>query len=98
MAGTYNRLADVVDGHRIVNESMVNLPNWLVTALRIDGGAWLDLARDEVLEHWQQLDLREGDPPAAHPPARPRRPHHADRPAPAGVDGPARTSRRWRPR
>ncbi len=60
VAGTYNRLADVVDGHRIVNESMVNLPNWLVTALRIDGGAWLDLARDEVLEHWQQLDLRQG--------------------------------------
>ena len=28
---------------------MVNLPNWLVTALRIDGDAWLDLARDEVL-------------------------------------------------
>ena len=60
VAGTYNRLADVVDGQRIVNESLVNLPNWLVTALRIDGGAWLDLARDEVLEHWQQLDLREG--------------------------------------
>jgi trehalose/maltose hydrolase-like predicted phosphorylase len=60
VAGTYNRLADVVDGHRIVNESLVNLPNWLVTALQIDGGAWLDLARDEVVEHWQQLDLREG--------------------------------------
>jgi trehalose 6-phosphate phosphatase len=60
VAGTYNRLADVVDGHRIVNESVVNLPNWLVTALRIDGGAWLDLARDEVVQHWQQLDLRKG--------------------------------------
>ena len=47
IAGTYNRLADVVDGHRIVNESLVNLPNWLVTALRIDGGAWLDLRHHE---------------------------------------------------
>ena len=89
VAGTYNRLADVVDGHRIVNESVVNLPNWLVTALRIDGGAWLDLGPRRGPGALAAAGPAPGHPPAAHPPARPRRPHHADRPAPAGVDGPA---------
>jgi trehalose/maltose hydrolase-like predicted phosphorylase len=85
VAGTYNRLADVVDGHQIVNESMVNLPNWLVTALRIDGGAWLDLARDEVLEHWQQLDLREGIPAYGWLRPRGRGSFLRTRPAPCGT-------------
>ena len=31
-AGVFNRLSDQVDGETIVNESLVNLPNWLVLA------------------------------------------------------------------
>ncbi|GHJ42321.1 glycoside hydrolase family 65 protein [Streptomyces sp. TS71-3] len=38
-AGFYDRLASTVEGHRIENEDMVNLPDWLPLRLRItDGG------------------------------------------------------------
>ncbi len=57
-AGIFNRLADVVDGRTVENESMVNLPNWLATTFRIDGGPWFDIDRAEVLAYHQELDLR----------------------------------------
>ena len=60
VAGCYHRLADVVDGHTVENESLVDLPNWLVTALRVGDGGWLDLDGAEVLEHRQHVDLRQG--------------------------------------
>jgi trehalose/maltose hydrolase-like predicted phosphorylase len=37
-AGCYNRLTSTVDGHRVENEEMVNLPNWLPLRLRIIDG------------------------------------------------------------
>ncbi len=58
VAGVYNRLEDVIEGARITNESLVNLPNWLGLTFRIDGGAWFSLDDVEVLEHRHNLDLR----------------------------------------
>lgn len=60
LAGCYNRLADTVAGQRIVNESIVNAPNWLPLTFRVDDGPWFSLEDVEVLGYRQELDLREG--------------------------------------
>ncbi len=57
-AGVYNRLQDRIEGRTVENESLVNLPNWLATRFRIDGGPWFDIDRTEILEYHQELDLR----------------------------------------
>ncbi len=57
-AGVFNRLPTAIAGRTVENESIVNLPNWLPLTFRIDGGAWFDLDRVEVLEFEQRLDLR----------------------------------------
>ena len=63
-AGVFNRLSDQVDGATIVNESLVNLPNWLVLAWAPDDEDWYPSGPVEVLEHHVELDLRHG---TAHP-------------------------------
>ena len=57
-AGVYNRLSDRVAGLAIDNESMVNLPNWLPLTFRVDGGAWFDVDRAQVLSYSAHVDLR----------------------------------------
>ncbi len=62
-AGVYNRLESDVAGHRVVNEDMVNLPNWLHLRLRqrfADGasGPWLSPDRQQSFDHRHTLDLR----------------------------------------
>lgn len=59
-AGFFDRLSDVVDGHRVENESMVNLPDWQSLTWRPDGGDWLDLGTVQVAHYVQELDLRRG--------------------------------------
>nr|WP_237723989.1 trehalose-phosphatase [Rhodococcus sp. DK17] len=58
LAGVYNRLRDERAGMAIVNESMVNAPNWLATTFRIEGGQWFDVDAVDLLEYRQYLDLR----------------------------------------
>ncbi len=59
-AGFYDRLVDTVDGVRVENESMVNLPDWLSLGLAVDG-TWFDPDDPTpLLEHHQRLDLRHG--------------------------------------
>jgi len=60
LAGGYDRAASRVSGRTIENEDLVNLPNWLPLAVRIDTGDWLHCDRDEVLDYRQELDLRRG--------------------------------------
>ena len=43
LAGGYNRLATEVAGRVVVNEDLVNFPNWLPLTFRPAGGEWLDL-------------------------------------------------------
>jgi beta-phosphoglucomutase-like phosphatase (HAD superfamily) len=45
VAGLYNRLATEVAGRTVVNEDLVNLPNWLPLRFRIAGGPWFDVQR-----------------------------------------------------
>ncbi|MGW2826745.1 glycoside hydrolase family 65 protein [Streptomyces sp. NPDC001443] len=63
VAGCYNRLESTVVGRQVVNEDLVNLPNWLLLRFRVrrDGGAWdawFTPDRHPVLGHRHTLDLR----------------------------------------
>jgi alpha,alpha-trehalase len=60
VAGLYNRLVTEVAGRDIVNEDLVNVPNWLYLRFRIGDGSWLTLEDAEVDDYRQELDLRQG--------------------------------------
>ncbi|GGT00965.1 glycoside hydrolase family 65 protein [Streptomyces chromofuscus] len=62
-AGVYNRLESTVAGRRVVNEDLVNLPNWLLLRFRLrfaDGstGPWFSPDTRQPLDHRHTLDLR----------------------------------------
>ncbi len=60
VAGLYNRRTSTIKGHDIENEDLVNLPNWLVLTLRIDGGDWVRIDDLDLLDYAQELCLRTG--------------------------------------
>jgi trehalose/maltose hydrolase-like predicted phosphorylase/beta-phosphoglucomutase-like phosphatase (HAD superfamily) len=60
VAGLYNRLATQVAGRSVENEDLVNTPNWLPFAFRVDGGPWFDVSESDVLDHRVELDLQQG--------------------------------------
>lgn len=57
VAGVYNRLTDDVQGRPVTNESLVNLPNWLVLGFRVHDGDWFDADAATVLDHDLELDM-----------------------------------------
>jgi trehalose/maltose hydrolase-like predicted phosphorylase len=59
-AGVFNRVVDQVDGRRVTNESIVNLPDWQSLAFRIEDDDWVDLSAVRVSDYVQELDLRRG--------------------------------------
>src|SRR6267154_1032337 len=56
--GGYNRETTILGGLPVLNEDLVNLPNWLVLALRIEGGDVIRLADVELLGYRHELDIR----------------------------------------
>ncbi|MEH6387231.1 MULTISPECIES: glycoside hydrolase family 65 protein [Pseudomonas] len=60
LAGGYNRLATEIAGREIVNEDLVNMPNWLCLSFRPEGGDWFNLLAVDVLSYKQKLDLKNG--------------------------------------
>jgi len=58
LAGGYNRLTSEIAGHRIENEDLVNIPNWLPLTMRIGNGDWIRPDNVEYLDYRQELDLR----------------------------------------
>jgi alpha,alpha-trehalase len=60
VAGCFNRLVTEVAGRRVVNESLVNVPNWLLLTIRTGSGQQLDVRTSTVLAHRIELDLRRG--------------------------------------
>ncbi|MDJ0498279.1 MAG: glycoside hydrolase family 65 protein, partial [Acidimicrobiia bacterium] len=60
VAGLYNRLITEIAGRDIVNEDLVNCPNWLHLRFRISGGEWFSLADHRVEDYRQELDIRHG--------------------------------------
>lgn len=60
LAGGYNRLESVIAGRHVVNEDLVNFPNWLPIRFRPQHGQWFELATSDILSHRIELDLRAG--------------------------------------
>jgi trehalose/maltose hydrolase-like predicted phosphorylase len=57
IAGCYNRLASTVDGHTVVNEDLVNTPNWLPLSFRVADGDWFVPGHADLLDYDQRLDM-----------------------------------------
>src|SRR6266550_6090529 len=56
--GGYNRETTILGGLPVLNEDLVNLPNWLVLQLRIEGGDVIRLAGVELVSYRHELDIR----------------------------------------
>ena len=55
----YNRETTIMGGRPVLNEDLVNLPNWLVLKLRIEeDGEPVDFDNVEILSYHHELDLR----------------------------------------
>jgi len=57
IAGVYNRLASTVENREVLNEDIVNVPNWLPLRFRIQNGSWFNPGDADLLEYRQTLDL-----------------------------------------
>jgi len=60
LAGGYNRLKTEIAGRVVENEDLVNMPNWLLTKVKPEGGDRLNLLSVEILFYRQELNLKEG--------------------------------------
>ncbi len=56
-AGVFNRLGSEISGRLVENESLVNLPNWLVLEVRAEGGEWFGVGTSTVVEHHVELEM-----------------------------------------
>ena len=56
--GGYNRETTILSSVPVLNEDLVNMPNWLVLQLRIEGGEAIRLADVELLDYRHELDIR----------------------------------------
>lgn len=58
VAGIYNRLESDIAGRTIVNESVVNVPNWQYLTFRTDGEDWFNIDAVDIDDYSQELDMR----------------------------------------
>src|SRR5829696_8573068 len=58
--GGYNRETTIMAGVPVLNEDLVNLPNWLLLALRIEGEEAVGRENVEVLSYRHALDIKRG--------------------------------------
>ncbi len=56
--GLYNRRTTVLGAHPLPNEDLVNLPNWLMLKMRIEGREPFRLADVEILSYHHAYDFR----------------------------------------
>ncbi len=56
--GGYNRETTILGGLPVLNEDLVNLPNWLILQLRIEGEDAIRLADVELLDYRHEFDIR----------------------------------------
>jgi trehalose/maltose hydrolase-like predicted phosphorylase len=56
--GGYNRETTILGGRPVLNEDLVNLPNWLVLKLRIEGEEAIGLDNVELLGYRHEYDAR----------------------------------------
>jgi len=56
--GGYNRETTIMGGRPVLNEDLVNLPNWLVLKLLIEGEEAIGFENVELLSYRHELDVR----------------------------------------
>lgn len=56
--GGYNRETTILGGRPVLNEDLVNLPNWLVLKLRVEGEEAVRLDNVELLDYRHTYDVR----------------------------------------
>ena len=56
--GGYNRETTILSSVPVLNEDLVNMPNWLVLQLRIEGGEAIRIADVDLLGYRHELDIR----------------------------------------
>lgn len=60
IAGVYNKLTTQIAGRKILNEDMVNCPNWMFLTFRIGNGEWILPSTNNILTYYQELDMHGG--------------------------------------
>jgi len=55
--GLYNRETTIMGGRPVLNEDLVNLPNWLVLKLKIEGEDAIRLGNVELLDYRHEYDI-----------------------------------------
>ena len=55
--GLYNRETTIMGGRPVLNEDLVNLPNWLVLKLKIEGEDAIRLDNVELLDYRHEYDI-----------------------------------------
>ena len=55
--GLYNRETTIMGGRPVLNEDLVNLPNWLVLKLRVEGEDAIRMSNVELLEYRHEYDI-----------------------------------------
>ncbi len=58
MHGGFNRETTIMAGQPVLNEDLVNLPNWLLLQIRIEGEEAITLDNVELLSYRHELDIR----------------------------------------
>jgi trehalose/maltose hydrolase-like predicted phosphorylase len=56
--GGFNRETTIMAGVPVLNEDLVNLPNWLLLEMRIEGEEALDMSNVELLSYRHEYDVR----------------------------------------
>jgi trehalose/maltose hydrolase-like predicted phosphorylase len=56
--GGFNRETTIMAGVPVLNEDLVNLPNWLLLEIRIEGEEALDMSNVEILYYRHEYDIR----------------------------------------
>ncbi|MEU3141343.1 glycosyl hydrolase family 65 protein [Nocardiopsis alba] len=59
VAGCYDRLASLVEGHRVENEDLVNVPDWTPLTFRHEDGHWFEAPAPDPPER-VELDMGDG--------------------------------------
>jgi trehalose/maltose hydrolase-like predicted phosphorylase len=59
IAGVYNRLSSSVAGKKLINEDLVNVPNWLAISFKIEND-WFDITQVEIISFREILHLKKG--------------------------------------
>ncbi len=60
IAGVYNKLTTKIAGKEVINEDLVNCPNWLPIRFKVNDGMWADPNQMEIIDIERHLNFKTG--------------------------------------